>query len=156
MKKTVIATIVLLALLCGCGSGTVKNDVPAGDIAGAMAQAIGMDDRLSAVDANYVKGFFEVDPADFGDWCVMINAYGTSADEIGVFKAGAGGVKSARQTVEAYLQTRLDTWMDEYMPEEKPKLTGAKISTMGEYVCYCILSSEDCAKALEAFEDSLK
>ena len=37
---------------------------------------------------------------------------------------------------------RLDVWMEEYMPEEKPKLENATVKTMGRYVVYCILSDE--------------
>ena len=63
---------------------------------------------------------------------------------------------AAQVLTEGYLQLRADSWMDEYMPEEKPKLTAAEVKTSGNYVMYCILSDTDKSAAFGAFESSLK
>ena len=46
--------------------------------------------------------------------------------------------------------------MDEYMPEEKPKLENAEVKTVGNYVMYAILSDDGKKSAFGAFEKSLK
>jgi hypothetical protein len=43
-----------------------------------------------------------------------------------------------------------------YQPEEKPKLDGAEIKVVGDYVMYVILSDGDRAAAIGAFEKALK
>ena len=158
MKKA-LAMILSLVLFCsalsGCGSG-VRDDVAVADISAGVAAAIGKADEMTHVNEAYIKGFMQLDPGQFGQWSVMINAYGTSADEFGVFKAGELDVKGVRDAVDAYLRLRLDTWMDEYMPEEKPKLSSAEIKTNGNCVMYCILGDADKSAAFAAFDGALK
>ncbi len=46
--------------------------------------------------------------------------------------------------------------MDEYLPEEKPKLENAKVRICGNYGIYAILSEADRDAAFASFEDMLK
>lgn len=164
MKKTIKISAVILvvamlcSLLCACGSsGSDDVNVPVADISASVANALGKADALAAVDANWVKGWMKTDASQFGEYSVMINAYGANVDEYGIFKAGENmSAADIKATVEAYLQLRLDSWMDEYMPEEKPKLEDAEIKVVGDYVMYCILSESDAETAFATFEDSLK
>ena len=57
--------------------------------------------------------------------------------------------------IEDYLKVLQDSWMN-YQPEEKPKLDGAEIKVVGDYVMYAILSDADRATAFKAFESALK
>ena len=99
----------------------------------------------------------KIDASSFEEFTVRINAFGANIDEYGIFKAAdSSQAKEIKAAVEAYLKLRLDTWMDEYMPEEKPKLTSAEVKTKGNYIMYCILSDSDKAAAFSAFESSLK
>ena len=78
-------------------------------------------------------------------------------DEYGVFKArDAENAKALKAEVEAYLKNRLETWMDEYMPEEKPKVENAECRVFGNYVTYAILSESDRAAAFKAIDAALK
>lgn len=162
MKKTRRAVSALLCaamiclLLCTCGSSTVRDDVAVSDIAAKVSQSIGKADSLVEADANYIKGYMKTDPEKFGGYTMLINAYGVNIDEFGIFKAGENmSAEDIKAVVESYLQLRLDSWMDEYMPEEKPKLTGAEVKLMGSYVMYCILSDADKTTAFAAFEEAL-
>ena len=158
MKKAIsllLALVMCLALLTACG-GSAKKDVPVSDISAKVSDAIGKTDSLVAVDSNYIRGYMKVDAAQFGEYSMMINAYGANIDEYGIFKAGDMSTKDIKTAVDAYLELRKAAWMDEYMPEEKPKLTNAEVRVSGDYVMYCILSDGDKAAAFGAFEDALK
>lgn len=152
----VLALAIVMLLLCACGSGNGK-DVPVDDIVAAVDTALGKGDSLVAVDENYIKGYMKMEVADYDGFTVKINAYGANIDEYGVFRAkDSSQAKEIKSAVEGYLQLRADSWMDEYMPEEKPKLTAAEVKTSGNYVMYCILSDTDKSAAFGAFESSLK
>ena len=158
MKKAIsllLALVMSLALLTACG-GSAKKDVSVSDISAKVSDAIGKTDSLVAVDSNYIRGYMKVDAAQFGEYSMMINAYGANIDEYGIFKAGDMSAKDIEAAVNAYLELRKAAWMDEYMPEEKPKLTNAEVRVSGDYVMYCILSDDDKAAAFGAFEDALK
>ena len=161
MKKSIKVSaliLVLAMLLCalaGCGSETTK-DIPAADITAAVADKIGKTEAMTAAQDNWIKGYMKVDVASFGDHSVMVNAIGANVDEFGVFKAGDMKVNEVESTVKAYLELRLQSWMDEYMPEEKYKVEDAEYKVVGDYVMYCILSAEDAEAAFATFEGMLK
>ncbi|MBR2880366.1 MAG: DUF4358 domain-containing protein [Oscillospiraceae bacterium] len=160
MKK-IVALIIVVALLatalCACGGKTETKNVPAADIAAAVAEKIGKTDSLTAVEANWVRGWMKTDASLFGDYTVMVNVYGANVDEYGIFKAGEDmSAADVEKTVQAYLDLRLQSWMDEYMPEEKYKVEDASYKVLGDYVMYCILSGEDSAAAFATFEGMLK
>lgn len=155
MKKKLLALLLALTLclpvLAGCGSKPAAE--PEFDAAvQAIDEAIGNDDTMIAVDEDYVKGSMKMDVSGFASWTVKINAYGANIDEYGVFRAAdADQAAEIKTAVETYLQMRADTWMPEYMPEERPKLDAAQIVTNGTYVCYFILGSEAMDAATTAF-----
>ena len=155
ISALVLVLAMLICALAGCGGESTKN-VPAGDITAAVADKIGKTDAMTAAQANWIKGYMKVDVASFGDYSVMVNAIGANVDEFGVFKAGDMKVSEVETTVKNYLDLRLQSWMDEYMPEEKYKVEDAEYKVIGDYVMYCILSAEDAEAAFATFEGMLK
>ncbi len=151
-----ISALLALSLLVGCGgSAKVKNDVPVNDIATAVASALGSDDFVAVAD-YYYAGSMQMDVSGFDGYTVMLNSRGINIDEFGIFKAkDASGVSAVKAAVEAYLQMRKDTWIAEYMPEERPKLDDAEIKTLGNYVMYAVLSDAGKTSAFGAFETAL-
>jgi len=150
-----LALAMVLALLCACGSGA--KDVPIEDVVAAVDEALGKGDSLAEMGADYIKGYMKMDVSGYEGFTVKINAYGANIDEYGVFRAkDSAQVKDIKSAVEAYLQLRVDSWMEEYMPEEKPKLTSAEVKTNGSYVMYCILSDADRQAAFGALDTALK
>ena len=78
-------------------------------------------------------------------------------DEYGVFRAkDADAAKELEKQAKDYLANRLETWMDEYMPEEKPKVENAECRVFGNYVVYAILSDANRSAAFKAVEAALK
>ncbi len=152
-----ISALLILSLFAACGakSAEVKNDVAVADVSKDVASVLS-DDALVSVDADYIKGSMKMDVSDYDSYDVKINSKGVNIDEIGIFKAkDAQQVASVEKAVKDYLQMRKDTWMVEYMPEERPKLDSAEVKTLGNYVMYVILSDKDKAAALKAFDKAL-
>ena len=161
MKRITIIALVLACLtlfLCGCNNGSdVRNDVAVKDIASAISAAISTGDELSPKSDSYISGMTRLDVSEFEEYIVIANTMGLNVDEFGVFKgADKNNTDDIFASVQAMLKLRLETWMDAYMPKEKPKMTNAECKRLGNYVVYAILSDENRAAALKAFEDALK
>lgn len=153
-----IALVLALSLLCACGStaANVRDDVAVSDISAAVAAVLG-DDALVSVPETYYAGSMKMDVSQFDGYDVMINSKGINIDEFGIFKAkDSSQLPAVEKAVNDYLAFRLQIWMDEYMPEEKPKLENAEVKTVGNYVMYAILSDDGKKSAFDAFEKSLK
>lgn len=158
MKKRIsilLIAVLLIALLAACGGGSASKNVPVADLADAVGTAIGKPD-LADPGASYVKGYFKKDAAELGEYAIRINTMGTNIDEFGIFKAGTLSVSDLKALVESYLKLRQDSWMDEYMPDEKPKMMNAEVKVQGDYVMYCILSDTEKTTAFKTFTDALK
>ena len=155
IPAALVCALLLLTMLCACGSGAGTKDVPVSDITAAVSAALDKTDSLTEADGMFL-GLTKQTAEALGDHAVLINVYGTNIDEYGVFKAGAMSAKELKAVADDYLSKRLDSWMEEYMPEEKPKLTNAEVRVSGDYVMYCILSDADKEAAFQAFETAVK
>ncbi len=156
MTKTIALLLALAAMACllgACGgSGGLRSDVPAEDIAAAVDKAIG-GEKYSTVDETYINGRLHIDLTKCDGCVVRLNV----VDEYGVFKAkDADAARALEKEAQDYLAGRLETWMDEYMPEEKPKVENAECRVFGNYVVYAILSDANRSAAFKAVEAALK
>ncbi len=162
MKKIIVLLLIIAALfsLCACSKGDskveYKTDVAVSDISDNIV-ALNSDWNFAAMTDSYISGAMQIDVSGYADYIVNMNAFGTNVDEFGIFKASdEASVESVKAAAEGYLKFRLDTWMEEYMPEEKPKLEKAEVKVCGLYVMYAILDDAARADAFEAFETTLK
>ena len=155
---TIVCIMLLISMLAACGgkSSEVRNDVAVTDVSAAVAAVLSEKDALVSVPETYFSGSMKMDVSDYEGYDVKINSQGVNIDEYGVFKAkDSTQVAALEQAVKNYLQFRKDTWMEEYMPEEYPKLENAEVKTVGNYVMYAILSDSSKKSAFDAFEKSL-
>ena len=159
MKKTIsliLAALLCVLLLASCGETELK-DVPAADLSNAVLEAIGMTDSMVDTTGVVVEGYMHLSTDQFGDCSVYHNSYGTGVDEFGIFKAGELKVSEVKSAVEDYLDmVRGSSMAALYTPEEMPKLDGAEVRTVGDYVMYCVLSDADRDTAFKTFEAALK
>ena len=160
--KRIFALLCLAAMLLTFAACTkepavaYRSDVSMADLSAAVEEHLDAA-SLAEMQESYLTGPMKLDTAIFADYVVKINAYGANIDEYGIFKApDEAGVDAVKQAVEGYLQLRKDTWMEEYMPEEKPKLTQAEIRVAGQYVMYAIVADDVRSPILNAFENALK
>ncbi len=154
-RKTIsllLAAAALAALLCGCG-GNTKN-IPVAEVAEKVCAAIEKTD-LADPGGNYVKGYMRRAPEEIGEYVILKNVMGTAIDEIGIFKQGTMDNAAIKDMINGYLKILRDSWMN-YQPEEKPKLDGADIRTVGDYTIYVILSDADKETAFKAFDSAVK
>ncbi len=147
-----LAAAALCALLAGCGS-TAKN-VPVSELADKVCAALGKSD-MADPGANYVRGYMRRTPDEIGEYIILKNVMGTNIDEFGIFKAGTMDAAALKEMIDGYIKILQDSWMN-YQPEEEPKLKGAEVRTVGDYVMYVILSDADKDAAFKAFQTALK
>ena len=149
-----LALLMLTALLCACGSSDGGKNIPVSDIVDAVSKAIGQTD-LSDPGESYIKGYMKKSADEVGEYAIRKNVIGTNIDEFGVFKAEKLSTAELKEMIEGYLKILNDSWMN-YQPEEKPKLDGAEVKVVGDYMMYAILSDADRTAAFGAFESALK
>ena len=148
-----LAAAALAALLAGCGGGKTK-DVPVTELSDKVCRALGKKD-MADPGANYVRGYMRRTPEEIGEYIILKNVMGTNIDEFGIFKAGTMDAAALKEMIDAYIKILQDSWMN-YQPEEEPKLKGAEVRTVGDYVMYVILSDADKETAFKAFTAALK
>ena len=153
--QKIISLLLIAAALCAlaaCG-GKTKN-VPVSELADKVSAALGKSD-LESVPDNYVKGYLRHTPEEIGEFVILKNVMGTNIDEFGIFKAGTMDAAALKEMIDGYIKILQDSWMN-YQPEEEPKLKGAEVKTVGDYVMYAILADADKTTAFKAFQDALK
>ena len=148
-----LAAAALAAILAGCGGGKTK-DVPVSELADKVCAALGKTD-MADPGANYVRGYMRRTPEEIGEYIILKNVMGTNIDEFGIFKAGTMDAAALKEMIDAYIKILQDSWMN-YQPEEEPKLKGAEVRTVGDYVMYVILSDTDKETAFKTFTAALK
>lgn len=159
MKRiSIIALLMMVLVLAGCSGGDseFKTDVSTTNLA-EQVDAVIDSEALIPMEDSYLQNAMQLDPTMFAEYVVKINSKGINIDEYGIFKApDADSAKDVKEAIDGYIQLRLDNWMPEYMPEELPKLEGAKVKLCGQYVMYVILPESGAQSALDEFESGLK
>lgn len=157
MKHVFAALLLLCLLLCLCACGAkYRDDVPMSRFVAVIDPRMGGSD-LAEMNSGYISGAMHLDPNSFGGYVVKLNAKGVNIDEYGVFRAPENGkVSDVQDAIEGYLKLRRDTWMKEYMPEEKPKLDKAEVKVYGNYVLYVIADDDVRANVYQEVEKLLK
>lgn len=163
MKNRLISAVLALTMIapaalasCGAESVSYASDIAVSQLITAADNALNYEETLTQVPDDYIRGMMEIDTSDFADHAVKIRASGTNIDEYGIFKAPDGvPVSDIEAIAQNYFKTRLDIWMDEYMPEEKPKLENAEIEVFGDYVVYCILDDASKDMVFDAVKSEL-
>lgn len=163
MKKIVTSILITSALvlsaliLSACAGGTAyKTDVSVYDLSEKIDEAIGNSSTLAETNENYIKGRIKANPSDYDGIIVKVQSAGANIDEYGIVKVKSGDdVKAAEQLLKDYIQTRIDTWMPEYMPEELPKMKAATVKVFGQYVVYCVLEEGIKSDVFNTVENTL-
>ena len=179
VKAILVGTMAVLTLT-GCGNKeedlqTVQEEVTATEVESNEVEEIAeeiplemdiqefskkivdrrTDISFAEMTESYVTGVMNFDTTKTEEYAVFIDATGTTVDEFGIFKAKDGSENEVEQMLTEYLATRLDTWMDEYMPEEKPKVEKAEIKNQGSYYLYAILDDSEREKTFSDFNSAL-
>ena len=152
MKKfsTVLLIVISLCLLSSCG-GDEPKDPGMDAVAEAVFTSIDTENMAQIPDA-YVENMMLIAPDGYVSRNTIISSVGTNINEYGIFQGKDEEQTAALKTaLEDYLAYRQELWMDEYLPQEKPKLDNAKVWVEGNYVMYAILGDEELEAAHNAF-----
>lgn len=154
MKRITAAIAALtLALSLGACSKPADNDhtpdmQAVADVVGASIDI----SEMSQIPDEYVSGLMGIAPTSYVMRNTLISAVGTNIDEYGIFQCETEDKADELEDIlEDYLDYRESVWMDEYLPDEKPKLDDAEIWTEGCFVVYAILDDADRAAVEKAF-----
>ncbi len=155
MKRTVCfltALTMLVCLLCACGTDNNAKTPEMQDVADAVGAAMDISNLSQTPDA-YVEDVMKIASDGYVIRNTLISGVGTNIDEYGIFLGkDAEQAASLKAALETYLEYRESVWMDEYLPEEKPKLDNAEVWQQGNYVMYVILGDSDRAAVKAAFQ----
>lgn len=156
MKKISAAAsfVLALCLLCSCSSGKTAKDPDMQTVVDTVASAVELNlADMSQTPDNYVQDMMKISPELYEIRNTIISSVGTNINEYGIFKATSK--ENADKIAEAlndYIDYRQEVWMDEYMPDEKPKLDNAEVWQQGNYVMYAILDDSARSAAHSAFQ----
>lgn len=164
MKKLTIAAALLLILtlsLAACNS--YRSDVAVNDLVTPVLEAVSTQGGFLAADADYVSLEFEnpttID-SNVSEWMICASSSPITVDEFGIFRVKDGGdVDAVKAEVEKYvqaLQVKLEVFLENYDPAEKPKLENAQVFVYGNYVVFTMLTEADTAAATGAIQTALK
>ena len=153
MKRKIALILVFAALLtlcAACGKDTIGGTDPGFDAVSAAVKGAADSDIMQSIPDSYMKNTMKIGSDAYTEGYAAISKVGININEYGVFKTDdPAALKSA---LEDYLQYREEIWMDEYLPEEHPKLENAQVWAVGDYVMYAILDSETLDAAEIAFK----
>jgi len=158
MKKIILALIALTLILslAACGGSKIKDDVAVSALAEKVGEKVSNLPNMMAAEDNYLQNLMLLEAGVSAEHVVMVNTAGKIAAEFGIFKGSdkANTEKIAKE-VENYL-ARLDSEMAAmYIPEELPKLRGAEVKIVGNYVIYAVLDEAEKAEVFKVFEAEL-
>lgn len=146
------ALLLLVCMLCACSSGKSAKAPEMQVVADAVGASIDISD-MSQIPDEYVENIMGIAPDGYVSRNTLMSAVGTNINEYGIFLAkDADQAKTIKDALNAYLEYRESVWMDEYLPDEKPKLDNAEVLQQGSYVMYAILSDADRDAVNAAFE----
>ena len=137
------------------GKEVVTPDIPtfATMLEGTLANA----SKLTAVEDDYVEAMMSVDLTNVEEYTVRIQTMGTAIDQYGVFKATDDkSAKALCENLQSYIDTTRDNWENfNYLPEETPKLDGAKAVQKGVYVVYVVASADERDAFMKIFNENV-
>lgn len=146
------ALLLLVCMLCACSSGKSAKTPEMQVVADAVGASIDISD-MSQIPDEYVENIMGIALDGYVSRNTLMSAVGTNINEYGIFLAkDADQAKTIKDALNAYLEYRESVWMDEYLPDEKPKLDNAEVLQQGSYVMYAILSDANRDAVNAAFE----
>lgn len=153
MKKSIALILVLITVLClcaACGDDTAKSTDPGMDAVSTAVKNAADSEIMTDIPESYMQSMMKLSAENYSECYARISSVGININEYGVFKTD--DPDAMKDLLHAYLEYREEIWMDEYLPEEHPKLQNAQVWVMGDYVMYAILDSETMDAAETAFK----
>ncbi|MDR2606375.1 MAG: DUF4358 domain-containing protein [Oscillospiraceae bacterium] len=155
MKKLtlLLALALVITALAGCAP---KEGLGTGTIEDFYAAVEPMFDTKAMAELAYdnILRNLKID-AELVDSAKVMVPTGTNQDEFGIFIAAPGRGQDLETALNAYITRRQDAWMDEYLPEERPKIFDAEVIAHGDHILYVMATSDRRRAASKAFMDAM-
>ena len=145
MKRILFLALAVLLLLgvSACGKKEVKDPGMEAVDSAIMKLMTSDGSQTVALDADYVSTIIKITSDEYVEMNCHKNAVSLSMDEWGIFKAADEAArKNLESKLNAYLKARVESWMPEYLPDQRPKIEKSELYVAGNYVIYMILSEE--------------
>jgi hypothetical protein len=142
MFRKFASSVLVLALLAGCGSTTASTDDCA-SAAAAIVENLSLGDHVEQVEDRVISGLFFFDEGTVTDAALYI-ANDKSADLVGVFDVT--DVDSVTSKIQDYL-TNLKAQMETYYPNEVFKIDNAVVMDNGSRVILIVAEDIEGAKS---------
>ncbi len=137
------------------GKEVITPDLPA--FAEMLEGALSNASKLTAVEDDYVEAMMSIDLTNVEEYTVCIQTMGTEIDQYGLFKAtDEKAAKALCENLQSYIDTTRENWENfNYLPEETPKLDGAKAIQKGVYVVYVVTSADERDAFMKIFNENV-
>lgn len=155
MKRKIALILALVMCMCLCAACDKGNGTDPGmEAVSASVKAAADNDDMQDIPASYMENTMKISSDAYTDCYARISKVGTNINEFGVFKATDPA--ALKDALNSYLEYREEIWMDEYLPEEHPKLENAEVWAVGDYVMYAILDADTMSAAEIAFKGNFE
>ena len=153
-----LSVLLWAVFLPSCAAREYKGSQTCAELAWGAASAIPSSKGYSAYGDDHIK--YEFGNTElYNDCCIIYSNETEDVNEIGVFHMpDADSAKEFAKIAENYIfNMREDqrAFIESYAPNEVPKLDGARIYILGNYVVYTVLSAKDRDKVMESIESQL-
>jgi hypothetical protein len=114
------------------------------------------------MESDYVSIEFskpDVIDSNVQEWMILASSSQSTVDEFGIFRVKEGGdtnaVKAEVEDYVQYMQVKLEVYLEMYDPAEKTKLENAKVTVLGNYVVFTMLTEADTDACMDAIKGAL-
>ena len=146
------AMLLLICMLCACSNGKSAKTPDMQTVVDKVGATMDLSE-MSQLPDEYVESVMGIAPDGYVSRNTLRSAVGTNINEYGIFLAkDAEQADTLKAALEKYLEYQKSVWMDEYLPDEKPKLDNDEVWQQGNYVMYTILSDDARQAAHTAFQ----
>ena len=146
-----IAAMLVLALLAGCGATSAGSAVSAEKEAEQIVSELGLSDKITEMDERVVKGLFFFEEGLVEDAKLYMDSTNQNPDLVGVFKTN--DPDAVKKKVDDYLVTLKET-TQMYNPDAVFKIDNAIVKEGADQVV--VIVADDIEKANKVVESIVK
>ena len=162
MKKIFVCLILfsLIFTLASCANEEYRNDVKVSFLTEEIESALPLQPYgYSSHGGDYLLYRFVGIDKHIDGYSIIYSKNTSLVDLIAIFHAKSNSdTDEAEEICEDFIEDQkalFSSLVDQYKPEEKPKLEKAEVRTFGQYIVVCILDKDARAKAFSIIEAEL-
>ncbi len=157
MKK-IITVLFCLLILCGCSKKELMDGVSCDELGEGISESLSDGQEYMSFEDAQRDLYF--DKASYDDFYHVYSVDTNNINEIGVFHAkDAKSAKVLTENCQSYIDDMRDgsrAFIASYAPEELPKLDGARVKCIGNYVIYTVLPEDSARGVLDDIQSMLE